>query len=115
MGIGGSGIGIGGYGGSDINASCYVDGTSGTPIILKQKNISSITDLGVGHYILNFTADLASETFVWAGQADKGSGVADMTGTHGLGTIARTVSSLTMRTSTSSAKDTRFSVIIMGA
>lgn len=111
------GGGNGGSGGTSIDACCYVDASSGTPIIQKASNVSSITDSGVGDYVINFTTALASANFSWAGSATKPNGTSQALIAYGRGDIARNVNGIAVRVSSDSgvATDTTFSVIVTGA
>lgn len=65
-----SGVKWGGIPGYDkVKAWVTVDVTTGTPTILASDNISSISDLGVGRFVVNFTNALDSANYVVAGMA----------------------------------------------
>ena len=105
-------------GSSAINASCYVDATSGTPVIQKAFNVSSITDSGVGNYIVNFTAALDSTNYCWAGSAANPVGNFNVPVVHENGAVARTTTSLPVMVGYGNpgvAADLEFSVIVTGA
>jgi len=44
--------------------------TAGTPAIVSQLNVSTITDHGVGQYTANFTSNLATTTYVASGMSE---------------------------------------------
>ena len=52
---------------------------TGTPAIRASGNVSSITDIGVGSYSVNFTTAMPANTYSSTGNACKGSGTASAT------------------------------------
>jgi hypothetical protein len=66
---------------------------------------------------LNFANDLPSVNFSWSGSADKNDGNATGIVCYGRANVARSVSSLPIRTSNTAANpvDTTFCVIVTGA
>jgi len=102
-------------GGLSIDAYCFVDATSGTPVIQKSYNVSSITDSGVGIYTINFTTALASANYSWAGSGENLVPNAALVVVFEAG--ARSTSALPIRVSnsTSAPYDTTFSLIVTGA
>lgn len=105
----------GGASGTTIDAYCYVVSTTGTPVIQKAENVSSITDTAVGIFALNFTTALASANYSVGA-------VARTTGTGGVGVTEYTTSGGRSTTFypfrvvvNTTSVDENFSIIILGA
>ena len=102
---------------NEVQAFAYVDASSGTPVIQKQKNVSSITDSGVGDYIMNFNIDLPSGNFCLAGLTENSMGSANPRAVYEDGSVARNVSNCSIRVSATSSNtplDQTFSFIVLG-
>lgn len=77
--------------------------SSGTPTIGASYNVSSITDIGVGHYGINFTFDIVDANYAVAGYVHHnaiGNGT-EVYAVMGHGAYAPTVSGLGVYTKTS--------------
>ena len=102
---------------NDLNAYAYIDATSGTPIIQKAMNVSSITDGGEGIFTVNFTSALASTNYSAAGMSEKTTGGPQPDIVYEKGDVARTTTAMAIRVSSavSYPRDEKFSIIVVGA
>lgn len=103
---------------AEINAYAYVDAdTTDSPVIVKAKNVSSMTETNVGEYSLNFATALASVNYTWAGSARMYTDSPTMAVVYEDFAITRLTTALAVRTSTAAnnPRDLIFGVIITGA
>ena len=108
--VGGKTGNVGGDG-SEIQVSGYI-AWSGTPVVTKGKNISSLTDRGTGIITVNTASDLPSINWVLSGSASASRYMQDDTG------ISRLVGAIpitTRRASDNALFDSTFSFQVTGA
>ena len=78
-------------------AYVYVENVSGTPTIRYEFNVSSITDSGVGNFVVNFRNALASDDYSITGNASaSGSSAVSL---YENTSVSRTSSSVPVKTS----------------
>jgi hypothetical protein len=114
--MGGSNGNVGG-GKPELDAYAFVDGSATPPVVTKGRNVSSITDDGVGEFSLNFTTALASANYTWVGTAISPSGNTNSITVMGKGNVTTTVSLLPLRLNYANGvdADVKFNVIVTGA
>ena len=100
-----------------VNAYVFADATGGTPVINKAFNVSSITDNGVGIFILNFTRAVASTNYTVAAASENAAGGTVPSIVYEDGSTARTTTTYPMMVANSNnnRQDNKFSVVILGA
>lgn len=99
-------ISVDGVLGEHVRASVFVSDSSGTPTIQYANNVSSITDSGVGQFVVNFTNALPSANYNIMGIAQNDAGGAVGIVSYTRGDIAKDASSFPLRTSSTGGSAT---------